>query len=467
MDGCAERHTSFQWTEERAAAIAGHGLPAKGVRDFSLTELSLALPRPPWHTRRDVEIVRRVPPPAPGPPGPAADADAARRAVDDLRDHLRRLRALPAHGNRRLHLDHLVVGLLLSFYDPVIRSLRLVEARGDFGGRIDLDRMARSTTADALAASDPRLLKPLVEDLVRRAGELRRPRHADDPLRGIAWRVVAGDGTYLTTLANVAWALRHTQRGGRAQGQVRLNVQLETAAWTPLVLTVSGDDGCSEPAAFGKDLLAGVLYVFDRNFLDFAFLGLVLARDSHFVLRVRGNAPAARVLRTLALTPDDAAAGVASDQVVELTGRGAPAGEFRLVVVRTTNRKGQAEELRLLTDLADRELVPARLVGAVYRERWQVELFFKWLKAWAGLDHLFSTSRNGVTSQFYVAVVAVLLMYVRLGRRVSRHALACPHLLLHGRITAAQMFRTPEKLEREKERARERAAARRAREKLP
>jgi hypothetical protein len=411
-----------------------------------------------------VQIVKRTEPRTEPRVPQACDADV--RAVDDLREHLRRLRALPAHGNRRLHADHLLVGLLLSFYDPVIRSLRLVEACGDFGGKLpDLDRMARSTTADALAAFDPDLLKPLVEDLTRRAGELRRPRHAADPLRGIAWNVVAGDGTYLTTLASVAWALRHTQRGGKPQGQVRLNVQLDTASWTPQVLTVSGDDG-SEPAAFGRDLLSGVLYVFDRNFLDFAFLGLVLDKGSHFVLRTKGNAPAVRVLRELPLTPDDAAAGVASDQLVEPTGRDAPAGEFRLVVIRTTDRKGEPEEVRLLTDLADPELVPARLVGDVYRERWQVELFFKWLKTWAGLDHLLGTSRNAVTFQFYVAVIGVLLMYVRLGRRVSRHAIACMHLLLHGQITAARMFATLEKLEREKGRARERAAARRARKKL-
>jgi hypothetical protein len=410
-----------------------------------------------------VQIVKRHEPRLPD----ACDAGAAARAVHDLREHLRRLRALPAHGNRKLHADHLVVGLLLAFYDPVIRSLRLIEACGDFGGKLpDLDRMAKSTTADALAAFDPKLLEPLVADLTRRAGELRRPRHADDPLRGIAWQVIAGDGTYLTTLASVAWALRHTQRGGRAQGQVRLNVQLDTGSWTPRVITVSGDDGCSEPAAFGKDLLPGVLYVFDRNFLDFAFLGLVLGRGSHFVLRTKGNAPAVRVLRTVALTPDDAAAGVVSDRVVELTGRDAPAGEFRLVVIGTKNRGGDAEEVRLLTDLADAAMVPARLVGEVYRERWQIELFFKWLKTWAGLDHLLGTSRNAVTFQFYVAVIGVLLLYVRLGRRVSRHAIACVHLLLHGRITAARMFATLEKLEREKDRARERAAARRARKKL-
>jgi len=410
-------------------------------------------------------------------------SDADPGAVRFLEDHLRRLRGLPAHGNRRLCYHHLFVGLLLSFFNPVVRSLRLIESCGDFDGKLDrdgppdkcppdksLDRMAKSTTADALAVFDPEHLKPVIEDLHRRAGHLRK---SSDSLRGIAWKIVAGDestlGTYLTTLASVAWALKHRRRDGKVQGQVRLNVQMDVSNWTPQVISVSGDDG-SEPQAFSRDLLSGVLYVFDRNFLDFKFLGLLLEKHNHFVLRVKDNAgrptPAVEVLRTLPLTAEDASAGVVSDQIVRLTGRGAPSGEFRLVVIHATDRKGQPEVIRLLTDLTDRELVSAKLVGEIYRERWQIELFFKWLKTWAGLDHLLSTSRNGITFQFYVAVIAVLLMYVQTGRRVSRYAIACFQLLLHGQITAAQMMATLEKLEREKQRARERAAARRAAKKL-
>jgi hypothetical protein len=384
-------------------------------------------------------------------------------AVSFLDAHLARLRVLPAHGNRKLHYDQLFLGLLLGFFNPVIRSLRLIEGCGDFNGRLDLDRLARSTTADALATFDPGHLKPVIDDLSAKAGHLRR---GDDSLRGIAQRIIAGDGTYLNTLADVAWALKQRRRDGRVQGQVRLNFQLDVANWTPQVVSVSGDDG-SEPAAFAKDLLAGVLYVLDRNFVDFDFLRQLLAKANDFVLRVRGNAPAARTVRTLPVTAADAEAGVVSDEVVTLTGRGAPAGEFRLVVIHAVNRKGEVEVIRLLTSLTDNGAVPARLVGEIYRRRWQIELFFKWLKTWAGLDHLLSTTRNGITMQFYVAVIAVLLMYVQLGRRVSRYALASLHLLLHGQITFGQMMLTLERRERERALARARQAARRAAKKLP
>jgi hypothetical protein len=379
-----------------------------------------------------------------------------------LRDHLHRLAALPAHGNRTLRFDQLFLGLLLSFFDPLARSLRTIEDKRDFGGRLDLPRLARSTTADALAAFDPALLLPVIEDLRARVPHLRQ---ADADLAGITRRIIAADGTYLTTLADVAWALRRTKRDGRRQGQVRANLQMDVATWAPQVVTVSGDDGLSEPAAFAPDLLEGVLYVFDRNFLDFAFLARVLARGNDFVLRVRDNAPAVRVLGGRPLTGGDAEAGVVADETVELTGRGAPAGAYRRVTVVTTDRRGKPETIILLSNLTGRDLA-ARVVAAVYRLRWQVELFFKWLKTWARMGHLLSTSRAGITFQLYVAVIGVLMMYVQSGRRVSIYALAALGRLARGECTTDEAMEVIARRERERDLNRARQARLRARKKL-
>ena len=381
-------------------------------------------------------------------------------------EHLHRLRALPAHGNRTLHVDQLFLGLLLAFFDPLARSLRTIEDHGSFGGRLDLPRLARSTTADALAVFDPSCLKPIIDDLRQRVPRLA---HADADLSGITRRIIAADGTYLNTLADVAWALRQTRRNGRKHGQVRANVQMDTATWTPAqVVTISGgDDGASEPGAFAPDLLTGVLYVFDRNFLDFAFLIELLARDNDFVLRVRDNAPAVVVIDTIALTAADAeAAGVIADEIVELTGRGAPAGRFRRVTIQTTNRRGEPETIRLLSNLVDPTNVAPRVIGAIYRQRWQIELFFKWLKTWARMDHLLSTSRRGITFQFYVAVIGVLMMYVQTGRRVSIYALAALGRLARGQCTLAEAMAVIARRERERDLNRARQARQRARKKL-
>ena len=376
--------------------------------------------------------------------------------------HLTRLRALPSHGNRKLHVDQLFFGLLLSFFTPLARSLRTIEDVGDFGGQLDLDRLARSTTADALAVFDPACLLPIIKDLRSRVPHLRE---ADGDLSVITRRIIAADGTYLTTLADVAWALHHTKRDGKRQGQVRANVQLDVATWTPQVLTVSGDDGESEPAAFARDLLPGVLYVTDRNFLDFSFMAAVLARDSDLVLRVKANAPAAKLIETRTLTPADAGAGVVSDEIVELTGRGAPPGLFRRVTIQTTNRHGKPETIRLLTNLTGTE-ISAAVIGAIYRQRWQIELFFKWLKTFARMEHLLSTSRNGITFQLYVAVIGVLLMYLQSGRRVSVYALAALGRLARGECTLEEAMAVIARREHESALNRARQARLRARKKL-
>lgn len=395
-----------------------------------------------------------------------ADRELARGLVSRgggwLDRHLARLQALPAHGNRTLKVDQLFLGLLLSFFDPLARSLRTIQDCGSFGDRLDLPALARSTTADALRVFDPACLKPIIDDLRERVPQLSA---TDADLSGIVRRIIAADGTYLTTLADVAWALHHRRRDGRRQGQVRVNVQMDTATWTPQVLSVSGDDDISEPAAFAKDLLRGVLYVVDRNFLDFEFLRQLLAADNDVVLRVRGNAPAVKVIQTRTLCAADAQAGVVDDAIVQLTGRDAPAGEFRLVTIHAPNRHGHIEVIRLLSNLADADIAP-RVIGAVYRQRWQIELFFKWLKTWARMDHLLSSSKNGITFQFYVAVIGVLMMYIQSGRRVSLYALAALSRLAHGQCTLQETMAIIARRERERELNRARQARRRARKKL-
>ena len=376
--------------------------------------------------------------------------------------HLARLAALPAHGNRKLGIDQLFLGLLLSFFDPLVRSLRMIEDGGDFGGRLDLPRLARSTTADALAVFDPVHLQPIIDELRHRVPHLA---HSDAELSGILRRIIAADGTYLTTLADVAWALHHTKQNGRRQSQVRANVQLDVATWTPQVLSISGDDGLSEPASFIKDLLSGVLYVVDRNFLNFEFLKALLEKDNDFVLRVHGNAPLVRVIGTRAIALEDVQAGVVADEIVELTGRHAPQGQFRRVTIIIPNRHGTPETIHLLTNLTSPD-VAARVIGVIYRQRWQIELFFKWLKTWARMDHLLSTSRNGITFQFYIAVIGVLMMYVQSGHRVSIYALAALGRLARGECTLDQAMAVIARREHERDLNRARQARRRARKKL-
>jgi hypothetical protein len=213
----------------------------------------------------------------------------------------------------------------------------------------------------------------------------------------------------------------------------------------PRVITVSGGEACdgSEPDAFARDLLANVLYVVDRNFIDFDFMKAVRAKESDYVLRIKTNSPGYQVIETRTLAPEDIAQGVIRDSIVRLTGRGAPKEDLRLVEVRHASKPD--ETVGLLTNLTDPQ-IPARVIGHVYKQ-----LFFRWLKLWCNFDHLLSTSREGITMQFYCIVIATLLMHIHLGKKVSKYTLIAMHLIASGRATFEQMQEYLARRDRERE----------------
>ena len=373
------------------------------------------------------------------------------KLMRSIQDRLAALKDLPAHGNRKLHFHPLIVALVTSFYDPLMRSLRAIEARSSkepiTGSGVQ--RMARSTTSDALAAFDPELLRDVIDNLHKQFPELSNSKNGDPHLRGILKTIVAADATYFSIFADVVWALHHTKSNGQKQGQVRINFQMSALDWIPKVVTVSGGeetDG-SEPDAVAQDLLSDVLYLVDRNFVDFEFIKAVRLKKSDLILRLKKN-NAYEVVHDHALSEEDIASGVLKDYTIRLTGSDAPQELFRLVEVRHASKPD--EKVILLTNLIDRS-IPARIIAHAYKQRWQIELFFRWLKVWCNFDHLLSTSRQGITTQMYVIVIATLLMRIHLGRKVSKYTLIALRQIALGQATEQEMEQYLARRDREKE----------------
>ena len=110
------------------------------------------------------------------------------------------------------------------------------------------------------------------------------------------------------------------------------------------------------------------------------------------------------------------------------------------------------ETVRLLTNLLDLE---AWVIGTLYQYRWQVELFFRWLKVYAHFEHLLSESRPGILLSFYVAVIGVLLVYLHTGAQPSKYAFSLLGLVANGAATVEEIV--PILAERERRIALERA----------
>ena len=375
-----------------------------------------------------------------------------------MRLYDRHVPVTPAHGNERLHLRGVVGVLLAGAFEPAVRSLRclddlsLVPAVQRLSG---VRRVARSTLSDALAKFDPEQLRPLIAAIQSRLPQLRR---FDPETAMLTRRIVAADGSWFNLAGEVTHAMACTRGpSNRGQSRVRLNLQLDIDGLIPTDCDVSGGgDGC-EANAFIRRLRGDCIYVVDRNFVHFGFVNAVLDKGSNLVLRLKKHVSFG-VHACHELTEKDRQHQVLRDETGVLSGPTSkgnhdarsctakpPTQSLRRVAL--WDAKNQCE-LTLLSDLLE---VPAYVIGTLYRLRWQIELFLRWLKVLAGFDHLISQSPRGMTMQFYVAVLMTLLIHLQTGLRVSKYALLWVGRVASGRAGPEQMAEALARHERERQ----------------
>ena len=124
-----------------------------------------------------------------------------------------------------------------------------------------------------------------------------------------------------------------------------------------------------------------------------------------------------------------------------------------------TDPNSPDKPVRLLSSILD---VPANIVGELYRWRWKIELFFRWLKVHANFAHLMSHSQNGVAVGFHIAVIAVLLIYIHTQQPASKYAYVMLGLVATGQATMDDILPILERRERECQLDRLRRARKRA-----
>jgi hypothetical protein len=383
------------------------------------------------------------------------------RQVMPLRDRFAAMGGA-SHGNTQLEMFDALIVMLAAFFNPMCRSLRLIEQLSQLPflqGKLAVDRVCKSTLSDAFERFEPQRLTPLIEGLMAEVPHLRR---TDANLEGVCKQVIAADGSFFNLAADVTWALHQAKTGGgkrtgRTHARCRLDLQIDVDTFTPVDLAVGGQDEGSEAAAFIPRLKAGVIYLVDRNFLHFGFVNAVLDQGSDVVLRLRDKAPRFETQASLPLCARDIAAGITSDRTGILPGSpGGRTGPPPTRLLREVILPGaDGKPLRLLTSLLD---VPAWVIAELYRRRWQIELFLRWLKVWTGMDHLISHGKKGITLQFYVAVIACLLMHLATGRKVNKYTVFLMGQVASGLASFEDILPLLDKVEREKEQERQRRA---------
>jgi hypothetical protein len=348
------------------------------------------------------------------------------RAFGDVLDHLR---DLPAHGNRQFRFDHYVGLLLVSFFNPVLGSLRaLQQATGLENVQEVVGVKKTSLGAMSEAASgvfDPAALVPIIEQLTQQARDLPH----DGRLKDLSGDLLATDGSFLRCLPRMTWALFRHKSAHRA---VKMHMIYDVLRGVPADLEIT-DSHASEKKVLRKHLQPGKLYVVDRGYIDYSLFQEIDRRQAFFVARLK-DISTYESLGDRPLTAADLAAGVTADQWVTM-GSAFTKGHLTAPVRRVVVRGEDGHPVILLTNTD----LPAEVIGLIYRHRWQVELFFRWFKCILGCTHWLSESRQGLTTQVYVAIIASILIRLWFGRKPTRRTFEMICLYFQGWANAEEL----------------------------
>jgi hypothetical protein len=348
-------------------------------------------------------------------------------------------------GNRELFMDQYCALVLLFLFNPCLRSLRALQQASELKNvqrKLRCSRSSLGSLSEATDVFDPERLREIIGELAAQV----------EPMRSVAGKhlkqlVTAVDGSVVQTLATIAQAAYLKNRHGESKSAWRLHTHFDVDRGVPtrIDVTTGKNSGKSdEKSMLRTRLAADHCYVMDRWFAQFKLFNDIHAIGSSYVCRVRDNSRY-DVIEARPLSDEAITVGVLSDEIVEL-GAGSPQSKspdhrVRLIQVRTTPSSPRGKRpggktgppsdgiLRIATNLVG---VPAEIIADIYRQRWTIELFFRFFKHVLGCRHLLSTSRRGVEIQACCAIIACLLLALWTGGKPTLRTFEMVCLYLQG-----------------------------------
>src|SRR5487761_2548431 len=257
---------------------------------------------------------------------------------------------------------------------------------------------ARSTLSDALNLRDWRIYHALALRLISRARTL----YAEDPsVLGLDATVYALDSTTIDLcLSLFDWAPFRSTKAA-----IKLHTLLDLRGAIPAFIHISDGKLHDVNELDSLPMEAGAFYVMDRGYVDFERLYTLHQAGAFFVTHAKSGMDARRVYSA----PTDRTGGVICDQRVMLNGyysaKNYPEHLRRI-------RFKDPDSGRTLVFLTNNTTLPALTIAALYKSRWQVELFFKWIKQHLRIKRFLGTSENAVKTQIWCAVSTYVLIAI-------------------------------------------------------
>ena len=268
---------------------------------------------------------------------------------------------------------------------------------------------ARNTLSNANNTRNWQIYADLANALIGTA----RPMYAADAFGvDLANAVYALDASTIDLCLSVfPWAKFRTTKAG-----IKLHTLLDLRGNIPSILHISNANWHEVNWLDSLPLEAGAIYLMDRGYLDFARLYGFTQAGAFFVTRAKHNTQMQRVISR----DCDKTGGVLSDQEVLLSGHYASKDyPMRLRRVRFKDQ----ETGKVLVFLTNHFALPAGTIAALYKQRWQVELFFKWIKQHLRIKAFVGESENAVKTQIWISVCVYLLVAILKKRLNLPHSL--------------------------------------------
>jgi hypothetical protein len=316
-------------------------------------------------------------------------------------------------GNRQLFFDQYAALLILYFFNPAVTTLRGIQ---QFTSLEKVQRLcgvkptSLGSLSEAARVFDPALLEPIIAELAAQAA--RRSTALPSAQEAALAGLIAVDGSLLKALPRMAWALWQDETHRAA----KMHVAFAVFPGTPVATTVTAGQA-SEREELRKLVRPGGFYVADRGYADYSLFRELDSQGVRFLVRLQENA-VYDVQEERPLSDADRAAGVVRDVTLRRLGtekhNSLLERPLRIVIVQ-----GAEPDQRwvLATNALD---LSAELIAIAYRYRWQIELFFRWLKSILGCRHLLSQSASGVTLQVYCALLATLMISLWVGAKPTK-----------------------------------------------
>jgi len=380
------------------------------------------------------------------------------------------------HGNREFTIQDYLGFMLLALYVPTTDALRgLCKASEleEFKERYGCPRMNLASVSKAQAHVPEELLLPIIERLsaevqtqARQAAQDGKKRNPgmDGPdaaqLGKFALRVV--DSSVFEALPKMSWALFGAGRkrnDGRKTASVRFHVSFDPLGLCPLACAVTS--ATVDEKRKWKDIRKGKsagdkptvteVEIGDRNFgSNYHLLSELTDDEINFVVRIK-EASHLEIIEEIALSEEEKTAGIERHAWVRLGSGKKNRGHHRVRIIWLK----RPDKVILLATNLESEDAEALIIAEMYRQRWQIELFFWWLKKIMKVGHWYAQSEKGVRIQLYLVMILALLLQLKTGSRPTKRMIELLHFYVQGMVSDRELIAGLKERAREADLARE------------